>query len=80
MPTERERDYYRMGYEDGVKSAWTGTSGRLSIDGDKPKPKRKRAPTAYQKRYGTAYKKLKRKHPRMSFGSLSKKAHKEASR
>ena len=49
---------------------------------DPPLKKRrsKRKPTAYQKRYGTAYKKLKRKHPRMSFGSLSKKAHKEARR
>jgi len=40
------------------------------------KPKRKA--TAYQKRYGTAFKKLKRKHPRMQFGSLSKKAHRMA--
>jgi len=39
---------------------------------------RKRKPSAYSKRYGTAYRKLKRQHPRMSFGSLSKKAHKLA--
>jgi len=42
--------------------------------------KGKRKPSAYSKRYGTAYKRLKKKHPRMSFGSLSKKAHKEARR
>ena len=43
-------------------------------------PKTKRKPSAYSKRYGAAYKKLKKQHPRMSFGSLSKKAHKEARR
>ena len=42
------------------------------------KPKRKAS--AYSKRYGAAYRKLKKQHPRMSFGSLSKKAHKEARR
>ena len=43
-------------------------------------PKRKRKASAYSKRYGAIYKRLKTKHPRMSFGSLSKKAHKEARR
>ena len=43
-------------------------------------PKRKRKASAYSKRYGAIYKRLKKKHPRMSFGSLSKKAHKEARR
>ena len=43
----------------------------------KPK-KTKRTPTAYQKKYSRAYKQLKKKHPRMSFGSLSKKAHRLA--
>ena len=40
------------------------------------KPKRKAS--AYSKRYGAAYKRLKKKHPRSSFGALSKKAHKQA--
>ena len=43
-------------------------------------PKKKRKASAYSKRYGRIYKQLKKKHPRMSFGSLSKKAHKEARR
>jgi len=43
-------------------------------------PKRKRKASAYSKRYGAIYKRLKAKHPRMSFGALSKKAHKEARR
>ena len=39
-----------------------------------PHPKKRRK-TAYQSAYSAAYKRLKKKHPRMSFGSLSKKAH-----
>jgi len=31
--------------------------------------------TKYQAAYSAAYKRLKKKHPRMAFGSLSKKAH-----
>lgn len=38
-----------------------------------PLPKRRK--TAYQTAYSVAYKRLKKKHPRMAFGSLSKKAH-----
>jgi hypothetical protein len=39
------------------------------------RPKKKRRKTAYQSAYSAAYKRLKKKHPRMAFGSLSKKAH-----
>ena len=39
------------------------------------KTKVKRKVSAYQKKYGQMYKKLKKKHPRMKFGVLSKKAH-----
>ena len=39
-----------------------------------PHPKKRRK-TAYQSAYSAAYKRLKKKHPRMAFGSLSKKAH-----
>lgn len=39
------------------------------------KDKRKRKQSAYNKQYGIEYKRLKKKHPRMKFGSLSKKAH-----
>lgn len=35
----------------------------------------KRKASAYSKEYGRQYKALKKKHPRMKFGALSKKAH-----
>jgi len=40
----------------------------------------KRKVSAYSKRYGAAFKRLKKKHPRMSFKSLAKKAHAAARR
>lgn len=40
------------------------------------KDKRKRKQSAYNKQYGIEYKRLKKAHPRMKFGALSKKAHK----
>ena len=43
-----------------------------------PSKRKKRGPSAYNKRYARAYKRLKKKHPRMSFGALGKKAHREA--
>jgi len=42
--------------------------------------KKKRGPSAYNKKYAKAYKSLKAKHPRTSFGALSKKAHAKAKR
>jgi DNA-directed RNA polymerase subunit M/transcription elongation factor TFIIS len=42
--------------------------------------KKKRAPSAYNKKYARAYKALKKKHPRTSFAALAKKAHKKAKR
>jgi len=39
--------------------------------------KKKRGPSAYNKKYAAAYKRLKKKHPRSSFAALAKKAHKE---
>ena len=48
--------------------------------GKVPERKKPRKVSAYSKRYGKIYKALKKKHPRMSFGALSKKAHKEARR
>lgn len=60
-----------------VKSKTGPTRRSKSSKGAKGgKPKRKAS--AYSKRYGAAYKRLKAKHPRSSFGSLSKKAHKMA--
>ena len=40
----------------------------------------KRKPSAYNKRYAKAFKKLKRAHPRTSFAKLAKKAHRLARR
>jgi len=40
----------------------------------------KRKVSAYAKRYGAAYKRLKKAHPRTSFGALAKKAHRAARR
>ena len=70
-------DGYRRGFDDGLKAA-SSTPGvplsPLGRSGRGPKPKKRRK-TAYQSAYSAAYKRLKKKHPRMSFGSLSKKAH-----
>lgn len=77
---------WERGYAAGWKAAHgeKGYSMQLerSIDPANIKTpiKRKRKVSAYSKRYGAAYKRLKAKHPRMSFGALSKKAHKEARR
>jgi len=46
----------------------------------KVKAKVKRAASAYSKRYGAAFKRLKKKHPRMGFAQLAKKAHTAARR
>lgn len=45
---------------------------------DLSRARKKRKPSAYNKRYAAAYKRLKKKHPRMSFGAIGKKAHREA--
>jgi len=42
------------------------------------KPKAKRKASAYNKRYAREYKRLKKKHPRTSFGKLAKMAHRAA--
>jgi len=57
------------------KGALVGS--RLAYD-DTPSKRKKRGPSAYNKRYARAYKSLKKKHPRSSFAALAKKAHKVA--
>ena len=49
--------------------------GRRRPGAGGPPRKKRHKKTAYQSAYSAAYKRLKKKHPRMSFGSLSKKAH-----
>lgn len=43
-----------------------------------PKPKKKRKPSRYNRVYSKHYKRLAKKHPRSSFASISKKAHRAA--
>jgi len=57
------------------------TARRAYEDPDtKVAKKVKRKPSAYNKRYSRAFKKLKRAHPRTSFAKLAKKAHRLARR
>ena len=73
---------WERGYSAGYAAAHRTDVRDLTTDrGTTPPESRKkktRKVSAYSKRYGRIYKELKRKHPRMSFGALSKKAHKEA--
>ena len=46
MPTDKERQYYRMGYQDGLKDCNRSTGQKLRAtyglgEYDQPKPKRK---------------------------------------
>jgi len=50
-------------------------TARRAYEDTGPPGKKKRGPSAYNKKYAAAYKKLKKKHPRMSFSALAKKAH-----
>jgi len=52
----------------------------VAIGRTRTKPKVKRAPSAYNKRYAKEYKRLKKAHPRSSFAALAKKAHKASRR
>jgi predicted DsbA family dithiol-disulfide isomerase len=66
-----------MNYEDAATLSHSPSIKRLDKRVTK---KAKRKVSAYSKRYGAAYKRLKKKHPRMSFGSIAKKAHRLAKR
>mgnify|MGYP005821163405 CR=1 FL=1 len=80
MNADWERGYaagYHAAHRTDVRDI-TSDRGESAPARKAPKPKRKAS--AYSKRYGAIYKRLKKKHPRMSFGALSKKAHKEARR
>ena len=74
---------YERGFAAGYAAAHRTDVRDITSDRGRPAPtpqKKKRKVSAYSKRYGAIYKRLKKKHPRMSFGALSKKAHKEARR
>lgn len=57
-------------------------TGRLnaSLGGKVPKAKKKRGPSAYNRRYKVEYAKQKKKHPRMKMPALAKKTHKALKR
>lgn len=73
---------WERGYDAGYRAA-IGTARRdIGSDLGRSAPvrtkKKARKVSAYSKRYGAEFRKLKKKHPRMSFASLSKKAHRAA--
>ena len=72
---------WERGYDAGYRAA-LGTARRdIGSDIGMATPKKKtRKASAYSKRYGAAFRRFKKKHPRMSFSALSKKAHKDARR
>jgi len=61
---------------DGTTKGQTRKTARRAYEDTGPPAKVKRGPSAYNKKYARAYKALKKKHPRMSFAALAKKAHK----
>ena len=69
---------FEEGYDQGYRRGFTEGEGRAPRGRRQPGPRvaaYKKRKTAYQNAYSAAYKRLKKKHPRMAFGSLSKKAH-----
>jgi len=61
-------------HDDSTRKGETRKTARKAYEGLKVRAKR--APSAYNKKYAAAYKRLKKKHPRSSFAALAKKAHK----
>lgn len=70
---------WERGYAAGYAAAHRSDVRDITSDRGMAAPTRqKKAPrkvSAYSRRYGREYKRLKAKHPRLSFGALSKKAH-----
>jgi len=70
-----------LGSHGTTKGKVRKTARRAYEDPDtKVAKKVKRKPSAYNKRYAKAFRKLKRAHPRTSFARLAKKAHRLARR
>jgi len=70
---------WERGYAAGYAAAHRSDVRDITTDrgmvAQKPQKKAPRKVSAYSRRYGVEYKRLKAKHPRMKFGALSKKAH-----
>ena len=60
----------------GTTKGETRTTARRAYEKSSAPGKVKRGPSAYNKKYAAAYKRLKKKPPRSSFAALAKKAHK----
>ncbi len=74
MNADWERGY-AAGYAAAHRSDVRDITRDRGMAAPKPKAKKTRKVSAYSRRYGAEYKRLKKKHPRMKFGALSKKAH-----
>jgi len=68
MPTEREREYYAMGFADGYKSFGDMTSGIGLIERKEGRSKPKRKPSAWNK-----FVKVNSKKPRFRYKSGAKR-------
>lgn len=74
MNADWERGY-AAGYAAAHRSDVRDITSDRGMAAPAPKAKTPRKVSAYSRRYGVEYKRLKAKHPRMKFGALSKKAH-----
>ncbi|GAI69744.1 unnamed protein product [marine sediment metagenome] len=74
MNADWERGY-AAGYSAAHRTDVRDITTERGMAAPTPQKKAPRKVSAYGKRYGREYKRLKAKHPRASFGSLSKKAH-----
>lgn len=67
---------WERGYAAGYAAAHRSDVRDITVDKGMARPKKvARKVSPYSRRYGREFKRLKAKHPRASFGSLSKKAH-----
>jgi hypothetical protein len=60
----------------GTTKGETRKTARRAYEDTGPPGKKKRGPSAYNKKYKTEYAKQKRSHPRMKFAALAKRTHK----
>jgi len=74
MNADWERGY-AAGYAAAHRSDVRDITTDRGMAAPQPQKKAPRKVSAYSRRYGVEYKRLKAKHPRMKFGALSKKAH-----
>lgn len=75
-------DGFAAGFTAGIKAASDPSQRRLDVGipvrEPRLSPPRKRRVSKYNRVYSKHFKKLKAKHPRTAFGTLSKRAHRAA--